>query len=178
MRLNSLRSSFAVLLSTLMSLAVMLTTACTVGETAASDEDLTTFVDSDGDGVSDSVDTDGDGESDFSIENCTFCEPQARPICRAPLIDENRDGIPDGIDTNCDGTIDRRFGTTTTAGSGGGGSCLANANVNGTKFTVSCQAGNCQCKRNDQLVQSCTQAANVCSLSARNGQVTAGCCVF
>lgn len=178
MRILSLRASFSLLLSTVMGLAIMLT-GCTVGETTSSDEDLSTFVDSDGDGVSDAVDTDGDGESDFSIENCTFCEPQARPICRAPLIDENRDGIPDGIDTNCDGKIDRRFGnTTTSSSSSGGGRCLANATVNGTKFTIDCQNGNCQCKKNDQLVQSCTQAANVCQLSIKNNKVSGGCCVF
>src|SRR5688500_19161005 len=106
MRLLAFRSPLSFLLFTIVSLGLVLT-ACTVGEVGQSSEDLTTFVDSDGDGTSDAVDTDGDGESDFSIESCTFCEPQARPVCRAPLIDENRDGIPDGIDTNCDGEIGR-----------------------------------------------------------------------
>lgn len=171
-------------------IAVLAVVALGLGITACAAGDVpvegTTYIDDDGDGVTDGVYTDGDGEIDFTIPGCDTCAPDAKAVCRVPLIDENRDGIADGLDTNCDGRIDIRFG----AGGGGGGQpgqggrCIANSTVNGVKFGVSCVgapgggSATCECRRNDQLVQTCTQAATVCSLSVRNGRVSAGCCQF
>jgi hypothetical protein len=182
--LSALRSPLALL--SLVFLTVMgfgvATTACGVGGVDGEDQ-ITVYIDTDGDGITDSVDTDGDGDADFTVAECPSCTPHTRVVCRVPLIDENRDGVPDGIDTNCDGKIDIRFDTTGGGQAGQGGRCLATSTVNGNKLSVSCTGAagggaNCECRRNDQLIQRCTQTATVCSIKIQNGKVNAGCCVF
>lgn len=162
-------------------------TGCAVGEVGPGEPEdvLVAFNDDDRDGVSDAVDVDGDGASDYTIEPCTTCQVGASAFCRRPLIDEDNDGFPDGLDTNCDGTIDQRLGFTkpgtggsTTGAPGPGSRCLSSASINGTQYTASCQNGSCQCKRNGQLLLTCGQTTHTCSLSIRNGAVSASCCQF
>jgi len=185
LQVSALRSPLA-LLSILFLTAMgfgIATTACVVGEDAPVARS-TVYVDADGDGITDSVDTDGDGDADFTVAGCSSCVPQAKVVCKVPLIDENRDGVPDGIDIDCDGRIDVRFDTNGGGQPGQGGRCLATANVNGNKLSVSCTgasgggSASCECRRNDQLVQNCTQATAVCSVKIQSGAVHAGCCVF
>jgi hypothetical protein len=196
MRFLSLRSPIS-LIAILVSGAIglgLVTTACTVGEVPQSvgqapdqtddqaNDQVTAYTDDDGDGIADGVDTDGDGAADFSIEDCPFCQVQARVTCRRPLIDENHDGIFDGVDNNCDGRIDVRFNTNPGKG-GQGARCQSTTTVNGTKFSATCESApggglTCECRRNDQLIGTCTQASNVCSTTSTNGHVKAVCCQF
>jgi len=138
--------------------------------------DSVTYVDSDGDGQSDGVDTNGDGQPDFGIQSCSSCLPGQSPVCTAPLIDADGDGSPDGIDVDCDGIIDIPFDNN--GGNNGGTSqCSSTVDSNGSKKEVTCTSDNgapatCECRVNDQLVQTCTNATVDCSI----GVPGANCC--
>jgi hypothetical protein len=146
--------------------AVCAFVACTVGE--ESPNGGVTYVDSDGDGITDGVDTDGDGDSDRSFgggPTCSTCVPGGVPVCTYPLVDLDNDGIPDGLDIDCDGDIDYPFDI---GGGGGGGNgsynqCNVTIQDGNTKQQVTCNNGSCECRLNDQLVQTCVATQATCS---------------
>jgi hypothetical protein len=124
--------------------------ACVVGESATSD-DRGTYVDSNGDGVTDGVDTDGDGDADVAGE-CATCTPGSGALCN-PLVDTDGDGDVDGIDIDCDGVIDVEIPD---GGGGGGSSSTCSTTVNDK--TVSCTDGACECSVDGVVTSTCTAA--------------------
>jgi hypothetical protein len=160
--------------------SLFLITAACAGDAPPStgSGDSITYVDTDGDGQGDGVDTNGDGQPDFNIASCASCLPGQGPVCTNPLVDVDGDGAPDGLDLDCDGIIDVPFDN---GGGNTGGSnvsqCDSTVNVNGTEKNVSCTSENggpatCECRVNDQLVQTCTNATVDCSI----GVPGANCC--
>ncbi|MBX3159293.1 MAG: S8 family serine peptidase [Deltaproteobacteria bacterium] len=110
--------------------AAAVLSACTTGE----------GVDTGDDG---SAGIDGNGRPDGAIP----------PPCTDPLVDLDGDGIPDGLDLDCDGDIDVDLDP----GTGGTpGACDVTVAVNGDKKQIVCTATQCVCRRNDQLVRTCT----------------------
>jgi len=64
-------------------------------------------------------------------------------------------------------------------GNGGqGSSCSGSSAVNGVQYQIDCQNGNCSCKKGGVEVMTCQATSAVCSVSATQTGVTAGCCNF
>lgn len=155
-----------------LSLAILLAAAACAPDVGPTTDGRATYVDTNGDGVTDGVDTNGDGRRDFETPACPTCAPGTSPLCDDPLVDDDGDGLPDGLDLDCDGAIDIPFDL----GDGTGSDVCISTVVSGTtKRSIECTDGSCECKENDQLVKTCTDATGAsCSI----GGGASNCCGF
>jgi len=165
---------------TKLSLALVVLAAC-APDISPKQGDHATYVDSNGDGVTDGVDTNGDGRPDFQTPMCPTCKPGSSPICDDPLVDEDADGLPEGLDLDCDGVIDIPFDLGGGSGGGGGGGlCISTVDDGTTKQSISCTGdgtgpATCECKVDDQVTSTCTdQSGASCSI----GGGATNCCGF